>query len=909
MKQAEKATVRTSEQIARNLFQCSQKNKYELLNELKASERGLDFVDVEERRETFGYNEFDYEQPTPWPVQLLKAFVNPFSLILLVLAAVSFLTEVVLEAPEDRNPAAVIVIMSLILISGIIRFVQEFQSQQEAEKLKAMVKTTITVQRRDEPAIEMPIRDLLPGDICIIAAGDMIPADLRVLTAKDLYVSQSAMTGESEPVEKHADARPGIRVEAGTEAGASSPAGAAGDLFALTNILFMGTNVVSGSATAVVLTTGGSTYFGSMARSLSGARPETSFDKGVRSVSLLLIRFMLVMVPVVFLVNGITKRNWLEALLFAISVAIGLTPEMMPMIISANLAKGAMNMSRRKTVVKELNAIQNFGAMDILCTDKTGTLTIDHIVIERHLDIHGNDDIRVLRHGFLNSWFQTGLKNLIDLAVIDKARELNLNGLTQIYHKVDEIPFDFTRRRMSVVLKDAGGKTQLITKGAIEEILTICTHCEYRGDVLELTDEIRAEVQQMAVRLNEDGMRVIAVAQKNNPASEGVFSVADEAGMVLMGFLGLLDPPKPTAAAAIQALQEYGVGVKVLTGDNEVVARKIGRDVGLPSVQTLLGSDLEQMDDDTLQAHLDETVIFAKLSPLQKQRVVKALQAQGHTVGFMGDGINDAAALRQADIGISVDSAVDIARESADIILLEKDLMVLEQGIIEGRRTFGNIIKYIKMAASSNFGNMFSVLTASVFLPFLPMLPVQILILNLLYNISQISIPWDRMDEEYLKVPRKWDASTIGKFMIWIGPTSSVFDILTFVLLWTVFGARAYQAGAIDPAVLQANESLRALFNSGWFVESLISQTLIIHLIRTARVPFVGSRAARPVTLLTTVIMAIGVIIPFSPLGAYLKMAPLPVAYFPWLALIILGYFLLAQLLKTIYIRVNRSWL
>lgn len=905
MKQAEKAIVRTSEQIARNLFECSRKNKYELLNELKASERGLYFVDVEERRETFGYNEFDYEPPTPWPVQLLKAFVNPFSLILLVLAAVSFLTEVELEAPEDRNPAAVIVIMSLILISGIIRFIQEFQSQQEAEKLKAMVKTTITVQRRDEPAVEMPIRDLLPGDICIIAAGDMIPADLRVLTAKDLYVSQSAMTGESEPVEKHADAHPGIRGGLPADAVAAS----AGDLFALPNILFMGTNVVSGSATAVVLTTGGSTCFGSMARSLSGARPQTSFDKGVRSVSLLLIRFMLVMVPVVFLVNGITKRNWLEALLFAISVAIGLTPEMMPMIISANLAKGAMNMSRRKTVVKELNAIQNFGAMDILCTDKTGTLTIDHIVIERHLDIHGNDDIRVLRHGFLNSWFQTGLKNLIDLAVIDKARAFNLTGLTQIYHKVDEIPFDFTRRRMSVVLKDAGGKTQLITKGAVEEILTICTHCEYRGDVLELTGEIRAEVQQMAVRLNEDGMRVIAVAQKNNPASEGVFSVADEAGMVLMGFLGLLDPPKPTAAAAIQALQEYGVAVKVLTGDNEVVARKIGREVGLPSVQTLLGSDLELMDDDMLRAHLDETVIFAKLSPLQKQRVVKALQALGHTVGFMGDGINDAAALRQADIGISVDSAVDIARESADIILLEKDLMVLEQGIIEGRRTFGNIIKYIKMAASSNFGNMFSVLTASVFLPFLPMLPVQILILNLLYNISQISIPWDRMDEEYLKVPRKWDASTIGKFMIWIGPTSSVFDILTFILLWTVFGARAYQAGALDPAVLQANESLRALFNSGWFIESLISQTLIIHLIRTARIPFVGSRAARPVTLLTTAIMAIGIAIPFSPLGAYLKMAPLPLAYFPWLALIILGYFLLAQLLKTIYIRVNHSWL
>ena len=901
MKKNEKVIFRSTEQISQNLFVCSPKNKYELLNELKTSERGLDFADVESRREQYGANEFAHERPTPWFVQLFQAFINPFSLILLFLAAVSFLTEVVLETPENRNPAAVIVILTLIGISGILRFVQEYKSNQEAEKLKAMVKTSVTVLRKDEGRVEIPISDLLPGDICILAAGDMVPADLRVISAKDLYVSQSAMTGESEPVEKYVDAVQ-ITSSEGSSIGGTS-------LFDLSNILFMGTNIVSGSASAVVIATGNDTYFGNMAHSLIDTRPETGFDKGVRSVSILLIRFMLVMVPVVFLVNGLTKGDWLQALLFAISVAIGLTPEMMPMIITANLAKGAANMARRKTIVKHLNSIQSFGAMDILCTDKTGTLTIDNIVIERHLDIHGNDDIRVLRHGFLNSYYQTGMKNLIDLAVIDKAHEYKLSYLTDMYRKVDEIPFDFSRRRMSVVLKDNNGKTQLITKGAVEEVLAICTFCEYKQDVLPLTDEIRAEVQQMAIHLNEDGMRVIAVAQKTNPSREGLFSVADESDMVLMGFLGLLDPPKPSAAAAIRALQDYGVTVKVLTGDNEVVAQKIGRDVGLPSVSTLLGSDIEQMDDESLSAHLDSTVIFAKLSPLQKSRIVQAMQKQGHTVGFMGDGINDAAALRQADIGISVDSAVDIARESADIILLEKDLMVLEQGIIEGRRTFGNIIKYIKMAASSNFGNMFSVLAASIFLPFLPMLPVQILVLNLLYNISQISIPWDSMDDDYLRIPRQWDATTISKFMIWIGPTSSVFDIVTFIVLWFVFGARFYQPGATETAVLAANESLRALFNSGWFIESLISQTLIIHLIRTARIPFIQSRAARPVILLTTIIMAVGILIPYTPVGTYLKMTPLPLAYFGWLALILLGYMILAQIQKSIYIMINHEWL
>lgn len=901
LKRRYKTVLTSTEQISEELFDSSRSDVPGLLARLKTGEDGLDPAEVEHRQERYGTNEYAHERPDPWYVQLTRAFINPFSMILLVIAAISYVTEVVLENAEDRNPAAVIVILSLIVISAMLRFMQEFKSTKEAEKLKAMVNTMVDVVRKGVGRIEIPIQELCPGDICILAAGDMIPADMRVLAAKDLFISQSTMTGESEPVEKFMDGQYGEPVTEDDE-GATS-------LFDLPNILFMGTDVVSGTATALVLSTGNDTYFGNMARWIVSTRAETSFDKGVRAVSMLLIRFMLVMVPIVFIINGFAKGDWLLALLFAIAIAIGLTPEMLPMIVTANLAKGATNMARRKTIVKEINSIQNFGAMDILCTDKTGTLTKDRIIIERHLDIHGNDDVRVLRHGFLNSYFQTGMKNLIDVAVIEKGHEFDLAHLCDMYVKVDEIPFDFVRRRMSVVIEDQQGKTQLITKGAVEEILSICSFCEYRQQVLPLTAEIREEVLEMATILNEDGMRVIAVAQKTNPASEGLFSVEDESEMVLMGFLGLLDPPKKTAATAIKALHEYGVTVKVLTGDNDVVARKIGRDVGLRSEQTLLGTDIARMTEEELEAELDDTVIFAKLSPLQKVQVVQALQEKGHTVGFLGDGINDAAALRQADIGISVESAVDIARESADIILLEKDLMVLEQGIIEGRRTFGNIIKYIKMAASSNFGNMLSVLAASLFLPFLPMMPIQILVLNFLYSISQIAIPWDHMDEEYLKEPRQWDASTISKFMLWIGPTSSVFDIVTFIMLWILFGAGQYQAGATAGSVIASNNDILALFHSGWFIESLASQTLIIHLIRTAKVPFLQSNASRPVVISTTIIMAIGFYIPFTSFGTYLKMAPLPLAYFGWLVLIIIGYMALTQLQKSIYIKHNGHWL
>lgn len=873
----------SAQSIAKKLAEYSRMEKYILLSTLKTREKGLDIVDVEMFSEQYKSNEISHEKPKPWYVQLAKAFVNPFTLVLLIIAAISFLTEVVLAKPSEKSPAAVIVILFLVLVSGGLRFFQEFRSGKEAEGLKSMVKTTATVIRRENGREEIPMADLLPGDIVVLAAGDMIPADVRILKAKDLFISQSALTGESEPVEKYPEPDK-ITDEH--------------NLFDLRNICFMGTNVISGSATAVVLATGDNTYFGNMARALSGERAPTSFDKGVNSVSYLLIRFMLVMVPVVFLINGITKHDWVEALLFAISVAIGLTPEMLPMIVTTNLAKGAVSMSRQKTVVKHLNSIQNFGAMDILCTDKTGTLTRDEIIIERHLNVQGKEDLRVLKHAYLNSYFQTGLKNLIDLAVIEKAGEESVTYLNNEYLKVDEIPFDFSRRRMSVVLKDRTGKTQVITKGAVEEIMQICSFCEYDGAVVPLTGELRKQVVQMTNDLNAEGMRVIAVAQKKDPAVEGVFGVKDESNMTLMGYLGLLDPPKKSAATAIQALKEYGVQVKVLTGDNEGVTQKICSEVGLPVDRILLGSQLEGMSEDEILKHVEDTTVFAKLSPIQKARVVNALQERGHTVGFMGDGINDAQALGKADVGISVDTAVDIAKESADIILLEKDLMVLEHGVVEGRKIFGNIIKYIKMTASSNFGNMLSMLVASAFLPFLPMMPVQILVLNLLYNISQISIPWDNMDDDYLRVPRKWEASSIGKFMICIGPVSSVFDIATYLLMWFVFGCNT-----------AANPALVALFNAGWFVESLISQTLIIHLIRTPKLPFIQSRAAVPVVLLTTVIMAIGIAIPFTPLGAYLGLASLSLPYFGWLAVIVLGYIMLAQIVKTIYIKAYRSWL
>ncbi len=874
---------------ATKLREVSKIDKESFLSLLESSENGLSSNQAKERRTSFGLNEVEHEKAPQWYVQLFEAFVNPFIAVLLILAIVSLVTDVVLNAPADRDYTTVIVISTMVMLSALLRFVQEFRSNQAAEKLKSMVTTTATVLR-EEGKKEVDIKKLVPGDIIHLSAGDMIPADVRILHSKDLFVSQAMLTGEALPVEKRERLIP--------EADKKSP-------LELENICFMGTNVVSGTAVAIVANTGSETYFGSLSKSLVGKRAETSFDKGVNSVSWLLIRFMLIMVPLVFLINGFTKHNWLDALLFGISVAVGLTPEMLPMIVTANLAKGAVNMSKRKVVVKRLNAIQNIGAMDVLCTDKTGTLTMDKIVLERHLNVYGIEDNEVMKWAYLNSFHQTGLKNLLDVAVLEHVDIHSCLKQGELYKKVDEIPFDFQRRRMSVILEQQDHKHLLICKGAVEEVLDLCTHAFNPGedsqlqidsdDIIPIDQNIRETILKTSKKLNEEGLRVLLVAIKQYDERPLTYSVTDESNMILTGFIGFLDPAKPSAKPSIEALCALGISIKVLTGDNEIVTKKICKDVGIPVTNILMGKDLENMTDEDLMSRIDDISIMAKLSPLQKSRVVKVLQAKGHTVGFMGDGINDAAALRDADVGISVDTAVDIAKESADIILLEKDLMVLRKGVIYGRRTFGNIIKYIKMTASSNFGNMFSMLGASALLPFLPMLPIQILINNLLYDVSQISIPWDRMDEDYIEQPRKWDATGISKFMMIVGPISSVFDYTTFALMWFVFKANS-----------PAHQSL---FQSGWFIESLLSQTLIVHMIRTRKIPFIQSWATTPVVALTSAIMAIGIILPFSPFAGALKLEALPIGFFLWLAGILISYCLLTQLIKTWFIKKFQQWL
>ncbi len=859
---------------------------------LESNENGLSDDVAHERGLNQGFNEVTHEKAPAWYVQFLQAFINPFIGILIIIAIVSLITDVFLAAPGDKDYKTVIVVFIMVMLSSILRFWQEFQSNQAAEKLKSMVKTTATVLRqgglRYADKKEIDIKLLVPGDIVFLSAGDMIPGDCRIIHSKDLFITQSMLTGEALPVEKRDHPIP--------DADTRSP-------LELENICFMGTNVVSGTAMAIIVTTGNQTYFGSISKSLVGKRAETSFDKGVNSVSWLLIRFMLIMVPLVFLINGLTKGNWLEALLFGIAVAVGLTPEMLPMIVTANLAKGAVNMSKRQVIVKRLNAIQNIGAMDVLCTDKTGTLTLDKIVLERHLNVLGVEDDEVLKWVYLNSYHQTGLKNLLDLAVLDHG-ELHDTLKVDQFQKVDEIPFDFQRRRMSVILEH-NHKHLLICKGAVEEMLDSCRYVFDPGedqqlqidtdDILPLDDTFSQAILSTTKKLNKEGLRVLLVAIREFDERPLTYSIADEKNMIVTGFIGFLDPAKPSAKPSIEALQKLGITLKVLTGDNETVTKKICRDVGIPINHIMLGNELELITDESLKEQIDDISIFAKLSPAQKSRVVKVLQSKGHTVGFMGDGINDAAALRDADVGISVDTAVDIAKESADIILLQKDLMVLRKGVIYGRRTFGNIVKYIKMTASSNFGNMFSMLGASAILPFLPMLPIQILVQNLLYDISQISIPWDRMDPEYIETPRKWDAGGISKFMIYIGPISSIFDYATYALMWYVFKAN--------------DVAHQSLFQSGWFIEGLLSQTLIVHMIRTKRIPFIQSWATAPVLALTTAIMAFGIFLPFSSFAGALKLQPLPFSYFPWLIGILFTYCLLTQIVKNWFIKKFNSWL
>ncbi len=861
---------------------------------LNSSPTGLTEAMVDANREKYGNNVVTKGKKDTPLKRLVSALINPFTIILIALALVSYITDVHLAPPGEKDLMTVIIIMVLVVISGLLQFVQETRSGNAAARLQEMIKVTTAVERVGLGKKEIDLDQVVVGDRIHLAAGDMVPADLRIIQAKDLFVSQSALTGESEPVEKFGVPQDNKEAQALTD---------------VATLAFMGTNVVSGAAIGIVVATGDDTVFGDMAQDIVDVEVQTSFEKGVNSVSWVLIRFMLAMVPIVLFINGFTKGNWMEATLFAISVAVGLTPEMLPMIVTANLAKGAVTMSKKKTIIKSLNSIQNLGSMDILCTDKTGTLTQDRVVLEYYLDVHGEPSTRVLRHGFLNSYFQTGLKNLIDLAIIERtnqrsATEPTLQGLTDFYQKVDEIPFDFDRRRMSVVIEDKNGKTQMVTKGAVEEIMSICSFVEYGGEVGPFTKDIEADINNTVGRLNDQGMRVIAVAQKTNPSPVGAFSVQDETEMVLIGYLAFLDPPKETTAEAIKTLHDYGVEVKVLTGDNERVTRAICQQVGLPVGNLLQGTDVEQMTDEQLSKIVEETTVFAKLSPQQKARVVNSLKENGHSVGFLGDGINDAAAMRVSDVGVSVNNAVDIAKESADVILLEKDLTVLGQGIIEGRKTYGNMIKYIKMTASSNFGNVFSVLIASAFLPFLPMAAIHLVLLNLIYDISCITLPWDNVDEEFLRVPRKWDASSIANFMLWIGPTSSIFDITTFALMYYII-APAMVGGQLyhqltDPA-MQAY--FIAIFQAGWFVESMWSQTLVIHMIRTPKIPFLQSRASWPVVLFTFTGIIVLTLIPFTAFGTQIGLAALPPVYFAWLALTVVLYMALAQWFKNIYVR------
>lgn len=865
--------------ISNDILENSKLSKKDLFLKFDSSNAGLNDSEVSKRIETYGLNESAKEHKDSIIVQFTKSFMNYFNLVLVLIAIISYFTNVALVPASQASWSQIIIIIALIFVSGIISFTQEFKSGLAAESLKNLITTTSSVKRNNNDFSEINMVNLVVGDIVKLAAGDMIPADIRVLECKDLFVSQSALTGESEAIEKLSS----------NEAGHTN----IGDI---SNVCLLGTNVVSGTAIGIVIGTGENTYFGSMQKNLNSVDEKTSFDKSVEKVSKLLLKFMLVMVPIVFIINWVDKGSFIQALLFAVSVAVGLTPVMLPTIVSANLAKGAVKMSKKKTVVKKLKSIQNFGAMDVLCTDKTGTLTEDKIIVERHLNLNGEEDNRVLLYGYLNSSFQTGLKNLMDLAIIEFGEKKGFKNLNEAFDKIDEIPFDFNRRRMSVVLKEKeGNSAKIITKGALEEMLSISKYVELNGHTYELTDELTEKVLSKSKKLNAEGMRVIGVAKKSDMNLNTEFSINDESDMTLIGFLGFLDPPKESAKDAIKALNNYGVNVKILTGDNEIVTKKVCSEVGLNVDNIVLGNDIENISDEVLFKLAEKTNVFAKLNPMQKARIVRVLKANGKTVGFMGDGINDAIALKESDVGISVDTAVDIAKEAADIILLEKDLMVLEEGVIEGRKIFANITKYLKMTVSSNFGNTISVMVASIFLPFLPMLPLEILLQTLIYDITQIVIPWDKVDEEYLKTPRKWDGADIVKFTVIVGPTSSIFDQTTFLLMWFVFGCTS---AAKVP-----------MFQTAWFIEGLATQVLVVYMLRTEKIPFFQSNASWQMNIGIIASLAIGWTLPYTKLGAIVGMVPVPLIYFVYIAFVIIAYCTLTQLVKMWYIKRYKNWL
>lgn len=862
-------------QINKKIKQYSQMNKKQIFEELQTSEEGISIVDVDDRIEEYGKNIIDINNNITLLDRLKEAFINPFNIVLIIVAIITFITDVVISSNKDY--ATFILITSTIFISALISFCQQASSDKAAQKLKKMISNKID-GIRDGNRITIDFENLVPGDIVKLSSGDMIPGDIRIIDNKDLFIDQASLTGESNPVEKFAELK---------EKDA--------DLTDLSNIAFMGTNVVSGSATAVIIATGSNTYFGSMTKSLYTVNEKNSFEKGIDNVSRLLIKFMVIMVPIILVINLLTKGEIWDSLIFAITIAVGLTPEMLPVIMTSTLAKGAVTMSKKKTIVKRLSAIQTFGEMNILCTDKTGTLTEDEIVLEKYMDVSGEESIRILKHAFLNSYFQTGLKNLIDVAIISRAEKEKLNSLKEQYIREDEIPFDFTRRRMSVVLKDNNGKRQLITKGAVDEIISICSYIELDGQVVELTEEWKKKAYSVYEKNNTDGLRVLAIAQKNEIHEIDVFGVQDESNMVLIGFVGFLDPPKKSAKQAILALKRHGVDTIVLTGDSEGVAINVCKKVGISTEKCLSGRDIDNMSDEELKKASKECKLYSKLTPLQKQRIVRIYQEQGNTVGYMGDGINDSPPLKQADVGISVDTAVDIAKETADIILLEKDLNVLEEGVINGRKTFTNILKYIKMATSGNFGNMLSVVIASIFLPFLPMLPIHILMQNLLNDFAQIGMPFDNVDKEYLEKPKKWNTEEIKSYMFAFGIISTILDVLCFIVLWYVM-----KFNTIEKAVL---------FQTGWFAFGIISQTLIIHMIRTSKIPFVTSKSSKQLLISTFVVSMITLIISFTDIATIFDLKRLPLQFGFVIIALVLTYAIIIQLYKKVYLKINKEWL
>ena len=846
----------------------------EFLKENKFKKRGLTSQEVKNNLNKYGKNIMKQKKPKQWYNYLFESLFSTFNLILLGIVLVLFYTDVILTTPPSY--ANIVVILVLILVSTLLEFFEVYRSNKAAEKLKNLVSVKTSVLRNGK-VVKVPSESITVGDVVVLSAGDLIPADLRIIEAKDLYVVQSSLTGESDSVKKVSESEQNGKIE---------------DITELDTICFMGTNVMSGSARGIVISVGDSTYFGKVADNITDEKPKTSFQKGIESVSKLLIRFMLVLIPITFIVNA-AKHGTITAFTFAVAIAIGITPLLLPVILSSSLAKGATRMSKKKTIVKRLDSIQSFGAMNILCTDKTGTLTEDKIVLEKYLDIKGEEDTRVLKHAFLNAYFQTGLKGNIDEAVIARTAKTELKGIEEKYEKIDEIPFDFSRRRLSVVVSD-GKKKQLITKGAVEEILSICTMVDYKGEVSEITREIKQNILNITKDLNKQGLRVVAVAQKNDIKDIKTFSVKDESKMVLIGFIGFLDPPKESAKNAIARLNRDGIRVIVLTGDNEYVTKAICDKVGIDTDKIVLGNKIDKLSDTALKRLLKKTNVYAKLSPIQKARIVRILKEAGNVVGYMGDGINDAPSMHNAEVGISVDTAVDITKETADIILLEKDLDVLTDGVLEGRKTFGNLQKYIKMAVSFNFGEVLSVLIASILLPFFPITPIQLLVQSLIYDLGQLSIPYDNVDKEYLQKPRKWNMKNLKRFMLWMGPASSVFDLMVFSILWFGFKLRSPDA---------------ALFQSIWFSYGVVSNLVGLHIIRTAKTPFIESNSSKAVYATSIGLSIIAILIPFTFIGGYIGLVPIPFKYFTIILLVPVLYCLLATIVKKQYIKKYKEWL